>query len=68
MSAGLFLESGGKGDQLSPRNEEDEKLVLGSALDIGMAAVSTTPDNESCFCFFGFCSCWFPARKLPTTT
>lgn len=38
MSVGLFLESGGIEDQLSPRNDvEDESL--GSALDIGTAAV-----------------------------
>lgn len=68
ISAGLFLESEGMEDQLSPRNEGDERWDLWSAVEMGMAAAGMTVDKESCFCFFGFCSCWFPARKLPTTT
>jgi hypothetical protein len=51
MSVSLFLESGGNDDQ-------------GSALDIGTAAVGAATYTYSCFCFLGFCSCWFPARKL----
>lgn len=39
MSVGLFLESGGIEDQLSPRNDVEDE-ILGSALDIGTAAVA----------------------------
>lgn len=67
MSVGLFLES--VGDQVSPRKDE-EMFNLGSALEIGITAIGVAAEivTESCFCFFGFCSCWFPTRKLPTTT
>lgn len=69
MSVALLFDSGGTGDQLSPRKEAEEvRFALGSALEIGMAAVGVTVEMYSCFCFFGFCSCWFPARKLPITT
>lgn len=34
---------------------------------MGMAAVGVAVVANSVFCFLGFCSCWFPARKLPTT-
>ena len=71
MSVGLFLLSATAGiaDQLSPRKEdEDERLVIGSAVDTGTAAVGVAVDITSSFCFLGFGSCWLPARKLPTTT
>lgn len=30
--------------------------------------VGEATDTRSYFCFFGFCSCWWPGRKLPITT
>lgn len=67
MSVGLFLESEGNGDQLSLRNDE-VMFDFGSALETGMAATGVATEKDSFFCFLGFSSCWFPARKLPTTT
>ena len=58
ISVGLFFESFGSIDQLSPRKElEGERLDLGSTQDIGMAAVGEAVEIVSCFGFFGFCSC-----------
>lgn len=70
MSAGLFLKSGVTEDQLSARKvgEADEMLCFVSAVVMEKVVGGATPGTLSCFCFFGFCSCWFPVRKLPTTT
>lgn len=68
MSVGLLLESEGREDQLSPRQDgEVEMFPLTSAVEIGTAAVGVAVETGSSFGFF-FCSCWFPERKLPTTT
>ena len=69
MSAGLSLASAGIADQLSLRMEDAaDRIDTGSSVEIGTTAAGVTLDITSCFCFLGFCSCWFPARKLPTTT
>lgn len=33
-----------------------------------LGAGVTIAGMDSAFCFLGFCSCWLPGRKLPTTT
>lgn len=54
----LFLVSGGNADQLSPgKEDEDERLGIGSAADKGITAVGVAFDTISCFCFFVLRSC-----------
>ena len=71
ISVGWLLKSGTTlGDHVSARNEDVVIVVVvlydfGSTLEIGNVETGNT---TSCFGFFGFCSCWLPDIKLPTTT
>lgn len=70
ISVGWLLKSGTKGDHVSARNEDVVVVVVvlydfGSTLEIGKAETGNTTSG---FDFFDFCSCWFPDKKLPTTT
>lgn len=67
MSVGLFLVSEGMEDQLSLRKEE-EVLYVSSIpeLEMGIEAAGIILMGSG-LCFFVFCSCWLPTRKLPIT-